>query len=151
AVYKQLQQFTRTFQKWLQVPDATRYLMNKDASHQPSQRRCSSCKAPAGTADMTHPFHSILHPGQEEKMVTTKALDTQGKASKPRQSSGKTRKAEPQMAEPYMSLTEKAYLALEEMIVTLKLPPGATVSETGLSMMLGIGRTPIREALHRLA
>jgi DNA-binding GntR family transcriptional regulator len=81
----------------------------------------------------------------------TKALDMQESTSKPRKSSGKTRKAEPQMAEPYMSLTEKAYLALEEMIVTLKLPPGATLSETGLSMMLGIGRTPIREALHRLA
>ncbi len=75
----------------------------------------------------------------------------QERASKPRKSRGKTRMAEPQMAEPYMSLTEKAYLELEEMIVTLKLPPGATLSEAGLSMMLGIGRTPIREALHRLA
>lgn len=81
----------------------------------------------------------------------TKALDMQKRSSKPRKSSDKTKKAEPQMAEPYMSLTEKAYLALEEMIVTLKLPPGATLSEAGLSMMLGIGRTPIREALHRLA
>jgi DNA-binding GntR family transcriptional regulator len=81
----------------------------------------------------------------------TKALDMQKRASKPGKSSGKTRTAEPQMAEPYMSLTEKAYLELEEMIVTLKLPPGATLSEAGLSMTLGIGRTPIREALHRLA
>jgi DNA-binding GntR family transcriptional regulator len=37
------------------------------------------------------------------------------------------------------------------MIVTLKLPPGAAVSETELSQLLGIGRTPIREALQRLA
>ena len=81
----------------------------------------------------------------------TKALDMQERASKPRKSRGKSRTAEPQMAEPYMSLTEKAYLELEEMIVTLKLPPGATLSEAGLSMTLGIGRTPIREALHRLA
>lgn len=80
-----------------------------------------------------------------------KSLDMQEQAGKSRKSNGKTSKATTQMAEPYMSLTEKAYLELEEMIVTLKLAPGATVSETGLSMMLGIGRTPIREALHRLA
>jgi DNA-binding GntR family transcriptional regulator len=35
--------------------------------------------------------------------------------------------------------------------VTLKLAPGAVVSETELSERLGIGRTPIREALQRLA
>jgi DNA-binding GntR family transcriptional regulator len=37
------------------------------------------------------------------------------------------------------------------MIVTLKLAPGAVVSEAELSLRLGIGRTPIREALQRLA
>ena len=37
------------------------------------------------------------------------------------------------------------------MIVTLQLAPGAVVSETELSQALGIGRTPIREALQRLA
>ena len=40
---------------------------------------------------------------------------------------------------------------LEELIVTLQLAPGAVVSETALSERLGIGRTPIREALQRLA
>lgn len=49
------------------------------------------------------------------------------------------------------TLTEQAYLRLEEMIVTLKLPPGAILSEQALSLELGIGRTPIREALQRLA
>ena len=49
------------------------------------------------------------------------------------------------------SLTDLAYAYLEEMIVTLKLRPGATVSEGELSVMTGIGRTPIREALQRLA
>jgi DNA-binding GntR family transcriptional regulator len=44
-----------------------------------------------------------------------------------------------------------AYAYLEEMIVTLKLLPGAAVSEGELSVMTGIGRTPIREALQRLA
>ena len=49
------------------------------------------------------------------------------------------------------SLTDRAYFDLEELIVTLKLPPGSAVSETALSERLGIGRTPIREALQRLA
>jgi DNA-binding GntR family transcriptional regulator len=49
------------------------------------------------------------------------------------------------------SLTDLAYAHLEELIVTLKLKPGATVSEGELSVLTGIGRTPIREALQRLA
>jgi DNA-binding GntR family transcriptional regulator len=49
------------------------------------------------------------------------------------------------------SLTDRAYADLEEMIVTLKLAPGAAVSEQELAQRLGTGRTPIREALQRLA
>jgi DNA-binding GntR family transcriptional regulator len=49
------------------------------------------------------------------------------------------------------SLTAVAYARLEELIVTLQLAPGEAVSEIALSDKLGIGRTPIREALHRLA
>lgn len=49
------------------------------------------------------------------------------------------------------SLTERAYGELEELIVTLQLEPGAVLSESALAERLGIGRTPIREALHRLA
>src|SRR5665213_1447176 len=49
------------------------------------------------------------------------------------------------------SLAEQAYVALERMIVTLQIQPGSAVSETELSARLGIGRTPIREALQRLA
>ncbi|MCL4746367.1 MAG: GntR family transcriptional regulator [Burkholderiaceae bacterium] len=37
------------------------------------------------------------------------------------------------------------------MIVTLELAPGSAVSEAELSQLLGIGRTPIREALQRLS
>lgn len=51
----------------------------------------------------------------------------------------------------FESLAEKAYLRLEEMIVTLELAPGAVVSEAELSKKLGIGRTPIGEAVQRLA
>src|ERR1700722_8971499 len=49
------------------------------------------------------------------------------------------------------TLTEKGYRALEEEIVTLRIPPGTVVSEAILSRRLGVGRTPIREALQRLA
>ena len=52
---------------------------------------------------------------------------------------------------PAQSLTDLAYAHLEELIVTLKLAPGAAVSEAELSELTGIGRTPIREALQRLA
>lgn len=49
------------------------------------------------------------------------------------------------------TLSEKAYGILEEMIVTLKLDPGSVISETQLSRAIKIGRTPMREALQRLA
>ncbi len=49
------------------------------------------------------------------------------------------------------SLTDRAYRILEELIATLQLPPGAVLSELTLSDRLKIGRTPIREALQRLA
>src|SRR5215510_4812555 len=55
------------------------------------------------------------------------------------------------LADRSRTLTEQAYNQLEEMIVTLKLAPGAVLSEQALSAELGIGRTPIREALQRLA
>jgi DNA-binding GntR family transcriptional regulator len=54
-------------------------------------------------------------------------------------------------SEPAASLTERAYRELEEQIVTLRLAPGTPVSEALLSKRLGIGRTPVREALQRLA
>lgn len=49
------------------------------------------------------------------------------------------------------SLTEQAYGRLEEMIVTLALPPGSAISEGDLCERTGFGRTPVREALQRLA
>jgi DNA-binding GntR family transcriptional regulator len=49
------------------------------------------------------------------------------------------------------SLTERAYRELEELIVTLQLEPGEVLSEAALAKRLQIGRTPIREALQRLA
>jgi DNA-binding GntR family transcriptional regulator len=49
------------------------------------------------------------------------------------------------------TLTEEAYRQIEELIVTLRLKPGEVLSEQALSASLKIGRTPIREALQRLA
>src|SRR3954451_25024968 len=49
------------------------------------------------------------------------------------------------------SFADRAYYAIRELIVTLALPPGAVVREPELTAQLGIGRTPVREALRRLA
>ena len=49
------------------------------------------------------------------------------------------------------SLAARAYDELEERIVTLQLSPGAVVSEQQLASELGVGRSPVREALQRLA
>jgi DNA-binding GntR family transcriptional regulator len=49
------------------------------------------------------------------------------------------------------SFADRAYYAIRELIVTLELAPGAVVREPELTERLGIGRTPVREALRRLA
>lgn len=51
----------------------------------------------------------------------------------------------------HVTLTDEAYAALEELIVHGKLAAGVVVTEAMLAEKLGIGRTPIREALQRLA
>ena len=62
-----------------------------------------------------------------------------------------TRRATPPLEPQEGSLTERAWRALEEEIVTLRIAPGSVVSEAGLAARLGFGRTPVREALQRLA
>lgn len=49
------------------------------------------------------------------------------------------------------SLSDQAYFRLRELIVTLALPPGSPVNERELMEQLGLGRTPVREALRSLA
>jgi DNA-binding GntR family transcriptional regulator len=49
------------------------------------------------------------------------------------------------------SLADRAYHAIRDMIVSLELRPGAVIDERRLMVRLGIGRTPTREALRRLA
>lgn len=47
-------------------------------------------------------------------------------------------------------LAERAYAEVRDMIVTLRLPPGSAINEERLSAELGVGRTPLRDALKRL-
>jgi DNA-binding GntR family transcriptional regulator len=47
-------------------------------------------------------------------------------------------------------LADQARTRIEEMIVSLELQPGSIWSEGELSTAIGIGRTPVREALQRL-
>ena len=49
------------------------------------------------------------------------------------------------------SLAEKAYFAIRGLIVSLELRPGSVLDERALIERLGIGRTPVRDALRRLA
>src|SRR5918997_49820 len=48
-------------------------------------------------------------------------------------------------------IAERAYLELRDRIVTLRLPPGRVLREDELMRDLEIGRTPLREAVKRLA
>src|SRR3954466_10672920 len=45
----------------------------------------------------------------------------------------------------------RAYRLLERMIVTLDLAPGSVATEGALIERVGLGRTPVREAIQRLA
>jgi DNA-binding GntR family transcriptional regulator len=48
-------------------------------------------------------------------------------------------------------LADRAYADLRDRIVTLRIAPGAPIDEDALGAELGIGRTPVREAIKRLA
>ena len=48
-------------------------------------------------------------------------------------------------------ISERAYVQLRDRIVTLRLAPGTVLREDELMSELGIGRTPLREAIKRLA
>lgn len=49
------------------------------------------------------------------------------------------------------TMFRQAYSRIEEMIATLQLSPGQVVSENMLAEHLGLGRTPVREALQQLS
>jgi DNA-binding GntR family transcriptional regulator len=52
---------------------------------------------------------------------------------------------------PRELLADRAYNDLRDRIVTLRIAPGAPIDEDVLGGELGIGRTPVREAIKRLA
>jgi len=47
-------------------------------------------------------------------------------------------------------LSDRAYAALRDRLVTLEIPPGAPIDEEALTRELGVGRTPVRESVRRL-
>ncbi|MFE6685179.1 GntR family transcriptional regulator [Streptomyces sp. NPDC057743] len=49
-----------------------------------------------------------------------------------------------------LSLAERAYRAIRDLLVMLEIRPGAPIHEEQLAQSLGVGRTPVREALKRL-
>jgi DNA-binding GntR family transcriptional regulator len=49
------------------------------------------------------------------------------------------------------SLSEQAYRYIRRQIISTQLPPGSVIDEAALKAELGMGRTPIREALQRLS
>jgi DNA-binding GntR family transcriptional regulator len=49
------------------------------------------------------------------------------------------------------SRSDEAYFRIRDLIVSVELPPGSIVNERELMGRLGLGRTPIREALRSLA
>ncbi|WP_030377083.1 MULTISPECIES: GntR family transcriptional regulator [unclassified Streptomyces] len=53
--------------------------------------------------------------------------------------------------EKSVNKADQAYDALQSMITFQELPPGAMLSEAALMELTGLGRTPVREALQRLA
>ena len=54
-------------------------------------------------------------------------------------------------AAPRELLADRAYTQLRDRIVSLQIAPGAPIDEDGLGAELDMGRTPVREAIKRLA
>jgi DNA-binding GntR family transcriptional regulator len=52
---------------------------------------------------------------------------------------------------PRALLADRAYVELRDRIVTLRIRPGSPIDEDRVGAELGMGRTPVREAIKRLA
>ena len=48
------------------------------------------------------------------------------------------------------SLADRAYTAIQDRLIMLDIPPMAPIDDVALAESLGVGRTPVREALKRL-
>jgi len=51
---------------------------------------------------------------------------------------------------PRVSLRDQAYEAIKDRIITCKFKPGECINEASVSALLGLGRTPVHQALDRL-
>jgi DNA-binding GntR family transcriptional regulator len=51
---------------------------------------------------------------------------------------------------PRLSLRDQAYEAIKDRIITCEFKPGECINETSVSALLGLGRTPVHQALDRL-
>ena len=49
-----------------------------------------------------------------------------------------------------LSLADRAYLLLRDRLITLQIKPGEPIDDVQVARELGVGRTPVREALKRL-
>ena len=58
--------------------------------------------------------------------------------------------AEGATTETDLPLSEQAYRSLRDQLIMLEIPPGDAINDSALAASLGIGRTPVREALKRL-
>ena len=54
-------------------------------------------------------------------------------------------------AAPRGLLADRAYRELRDRLVTLRIPPGSPIDEDAIGRELKMGRTPVREAIKRLA
>jgi len=55
-----------------------------------------------------------------------------------------------ELASAPASLAERAYLAIRDQLIMLDIQPGEPLDDDQLAKSLGVGRTPVREALKRL-
>ncbi|MHC1559329.1 GntR family transcriptional regulator [Actinomycetospora sp. C-140] len=55
-----------------------------------------------------------------------------------------------QETSPPLSLSERAFAAIQDKLIMLEIPPMAPIDEVALVESLEVGRTPVREALKRL-
>lgn len=58
--------------------------------------------------------------------------------------------APPELDDPALPLAERAYLALRDSLITLRIRPGDPIDDAAVGGELRLGRTPVREALKRL-